>query len=55
MVSAIARLGLPNLCLASADMGRAKWVETFANRLNAPVALIHKKRLSGSQTKVNGE
>ena len=52
VVAAIERLGLSKLCLASADMGRAKWVETFANRFHAPVALIHKKRLSGSQTKV---
>jgi ribose-phosphate pyrophosphokinase len=53
VVSAIERLRLGNLCLASTDMGRAKWVEAFANRLHAPVALIHKKRLSGSQTRIN--
>ena len=53
VVPAIERLGLRNLCLASTDMGRAKWVEKFANRLHAPVALIHKKRLSGSETRVN--
>lgn len=53
LVAAIGRLGLSKLCLASADMGRAKWVEAFANKLHAPVALIHKKRLSGSQTKVS--
>jgi ribose-phosphate pyrophosphokinase len=52
IVSAIERMQLSKLCLASADMGRAKWVETFANHFHAPVALIHKKRLSGSQTKV---
>jgi ribose-phosphate pyrophosphokinase len=52
LVPAIESLGLSDLCLASTDMGRAKWVEVFANRLQAPVALIHKKRLSGSQTKV---
>jgi len=52
LVPAIEQLGLRNLCLASTDMGRAKWVEKFANRLHAPVALIHKKRLSGSETKV---
>src|SRR4051812_2314834 len=51
IVKAIERLRLSKLCLASADMGRAKWVETFANHFHAPVALIHKKRLSGSQTK----
>jgi ribose-phosphate pyrophosphokinase len=52
LVEAIASLNLANLVLASTDMGRAKWVEVFANRLHAPLALIHKKRLSGSQTKV---
>src|SRR5262245_30286754 len=52
VVAAIERLGLSKLCLASADMGRAKWVETFANRFDAPVALIHKKRLSGSHTRI---
>jgi ribose-phosphate pyrophosphokinase len=53
IVAAIERLGLKQLCLASTDMGRAKWVESFANRLRAPIALIHKKRLTGSQTQVN--
>ncbi len=52
LIPAIERLGLSNLVLASTDMGRAKWVEKFANRLNAPVALIHKRRLSGSETRV---
>ena len=52
--TSLGSLRLPNLCLASTDMGRAKWVEAFANRLDAPVALIHKKRLSGSQTPVPG-
>jgi ribose-phosphate pyrophosphokinase len=52
VLPAIARLGLDRLCLASTDMGRAKWVEAFANHLHAPVALIHKKRLSGSETRV---
>lgn len=53
IVKAIEELGLSDLCLASTDMGRAKWVEVFANHLHAPVALIHKKRISGSQTKVS--
>jgi ribose-phosphate pyrophosphokinase len=52
LLPAIERLGLKKLTLASTDMGRAKWVEAFANRLHAPVALIHKRRLSGSQTRV---
>ncbi len=53
IVTAIQALGLKRLCLASTDMGRAKWVESLANRLQAPVALIHKKRLSGSETRVS--
>jgi ribose-phosphate pyrophosphokinase len=52
LVPAIARLGLDRPVLASADMGRAKWVEAFADRLHAPVALIQKRRLSGTATKV---
>jgi ribose-phosphate pyrophosphokinase len=52
VVEAIRRLALPQLVLASTDMGRAKWVEALANRLHAPVALIHKRRLSGSETRV---
>jgi ribose-phosphate pyrophosphokinase len=53
VVAAVERLGLRQLCLASTDMGRAKWVESLANRLHAPVALIHKKRLSGSETRIS--
>jgi ribose-phosphate pyrophosphokinase len=53
VITAIEALRLKNLCLASTDMGRAKWVEALANRLRAPLALIHKKRLSGSETRIN--
>ncbi len=53
VVAAIEALRLPRPTLASTDMGRAKWVEALANRLDAPVALIHKKRLSGSQTRIS--
>jgi ribose-phosphate pyrophosphokinase len=53
LIAAIERWGLQNLCLASTDMGRAKWVQSFANRLHAPLALIHKRRFSGSQTQVH--
>jgi ribose-phosphate pyrophosphokinase len=52
VLAAIGDLKLDSLCLASTDMGRAKWVEALANKLDAPVALIHKKRLSGSETRV---
>jgi ribose-phosphate pyrophosphokinase len=53
IVAAIRGLALPRLCLASTDMGRAKWVEALANKLGAPLALIHKQRLSGSETRVS--
>ncbi|MBY0231871.1 MAG: ribose-phosphate diphosphokinase [Gemmataceae bacterium] len=52
ILDAIRGLGLDSPVLASTDMGRAKAVERLANALHAPVALIHKKRLSGSETKV---
>ncbi len=52
ILDAVRALDLPQLTLASTDMGRAKAVERLANALGAPVALIHKKRLSGSETKI---
>jgi ribose-phosphate pyrophosphokinase len=52
LTEAIGRWGLGNVCLASTDMGRAKAVEKFANRFSAPVALIHKRRLSGAETRI---
>lgn len=39
--------------LASTDAGRAKQVESLANQLGVDVALIIKRRLSGSQTEVS--
>lgn len=36
--------------LASADMGRAKWIEKMSNRLSLSGAYIMKKRISGSET-----
>lgn len=53
ILRAIEALGFKQLCLASTDMGRAKWVESLANRLHTPIALIHKKRISGSETRIN--
>ena len=38
--------------LASADMGRAKWIEKISNRLQIASAYIMKKRISGSETVV---
>lgn len=40
--------------LASTDTGRAKHVEALANALNVEVALIIKRRISGSQTEIVG-
>lgn len=54
LLAAIERLNLKNLTLASTDMGRAKQVERYANQFHAPVALIHKKRISGSKTEITG-
>jgi ribose-phosphate pyrophosphokinase len=53
IITAVRGLNLPRPCLASTDMGRAKWVEALANKLGAPIALIHKQRLSGSETRVS--
>lgn len=39
-----------DVVLASADMGRAKWIEKMSNRLAIPGAYIMKKRISGSET-----
>lgn len=41
-----------NVVLASADMGRAKWVEKLSNHLEIGSAYIMKKRLSGDKTVV---
>ncbi len=41
-----------DVVLASADMGRAKWIERMSNRLGVDGAYIMKKRLSGTETVV---
>lgn len=41
-----------DIVLASADMGRAKWIEKMGNQLGLQTAYIMKKRLSGSQTEI---
>jgi ribose-phosphate pyrophosphokinase len=38
--------------LASTDAGRAKWVESLANDMGVNPSFVYKKRLSGSETKV---
>lgn len=44
--------GGDDFVLASTDSGRAKWVESLANDLGVSASFIFKKRLSGSQTKI---
>ncbi len=41
-----------NMVLASADMGRAKWIEKMGNELGLDTAYIMKKRISGSKTEI---
>eukprot|EP00002_Diphylleia_rotans_P015276 TRINITY_DN2967_c0_g1_i1.p1 TRINITY_DN2967_c0_g1~~TRINITY_DN2967_c0_g1_i1.p1 ORF type:complete len:187 (-),score=37.70 TRINITY_DN2967_c0_g1_i1:142-702(-) len=42
---AIERLKLENFVMASADLGRPQWVETFARLFGTDIALIRKKRV----------
>ncbi len=42
---------LGDLCLVSPDVGNVKVAESFANLLHGDLAIIHKRRLSGSQVK----
>ena len=45
-----AELNLPNLVLLSPDVGSAKRARQYANRLGGDLAIIDKRRVSGSQT-----
>ena len=45
-------LGGGDFVLGSTDSGRAKWVESLANEMEVDVALILKRRLSGTETRV---
>ncbi len=40
---------LPNLCLVSPDVGNVKVAESFANLLGGELAIIYKRRVSGSE------
>ena len=53
LITAIARESAGNdFVLAATDAGRAKWVESMANRMGVHGAFIYKKRLSGTETEV---
>jgi ribose-phosphate pyrophosphokinase len=42
---------LGDLCLVSPDVGNVKVAESFANMLHGELAIIHKRRVSGSEVK----
>jgi ribose-phosphate pyrophosphokinase len=46
VLAAIRELGGDNFVLASTDAGRAKWVESLANELDAPASFVFKRRLA---------
>jgi ribose-phosphate pyrophosphokinase len=48
------RLGGDDFVLACTDAGRAKWVESLANRLGVQAAFVYKRRLDGATTEVVG-
>jgi ribose-phosphate pyrophosphokinase len=53
IVAAIENLGIQHkLCVASTDAGRAKWVQSIANRMEATPAFCVKTRKSGTETKL---
>lgn len=47
------RDAMPNLCIVSPDVGNVKVSESFANLLHGDLAIIHKRRVSGSEVKVS--
>ncbi len=46
--------GKGDFVLASADAGRAKWVESLAMDLGVDAAFVYKRRSSGSDTEITG-
>lgn len=48
----IRTVGEKDFVLGSADAGRAKWVESLANKLGVPAAVVLKRRLSAEKTEV---
>ncbi len=46
--------GKSDFVLASADAGRAKWVESLAFDLGVDAAFVYKRRSSGSDTEITG-
>lgn len=52
LISAELRRREDNPVLASADMGRAKWIQKLSGKLGLDSAFIMKKRLSGDKTEI---
>ena len=53
VMQAARRLGGDNFVLASADAGRAKWVQSLANELGVEAAFVIKRRLTPAETEVS--
>jgi len=53
LLKRLAEINGGDFVLASADSGRAKWVEAFAQELKVDAALLLKRRLSDRQTEVS--
>lgn len=54
ILEAARKLGGTDFVLASADAGRAKWVESLAMDLGVDAAFVYKRRSSGSDTEIIG-
>ncbi len=54
ILEAAKKLGGTDFVLASADAGRAKWVESLAMDLGVDAAFVYKRRSSGSDTEITG-
>ncbi|WP_338764838.1 ribose-phosphate diphosphokinase [Bernardetia sp. ABR2-2B] len=54
ILEAARKLGGTDFVLASADAGRAKWVESLAFDLGVDAAFVYKRRSSGSDTEITG-
>jgi ribose-phosphate pyrophosphokinase len=52
LIPVMQRLGGEDFIIGSTDSGRAKWVESLANDMEVDVALILKRRLSGTEIRV---
>lgn len=52
MVDHIRRLAIHNLALVSPDIGGVKMARAYARRLNCPMAIVDKRRISATDTEV---